>query len=63
MNTAGQILHTGEITTNGTPPEAEAVAFSGGRVAASDVLKPRGPAKTVVNLSGQRAIPGRNDSH
>jgi predicted amidohydrolase YtcJ len=67
MSTAELILHRGKITTNGAPSEAEAVAIVGGRVAAvgtdGDVLKLRGPATTVVDLAGRRAIPGLNDSH
>jgi predicted amidohydrolase YtcJ len=67
MSTAELILHNGKITTNGTPPEAQAVAIAGGRVSAvgtdGDVLRLRGPATTVVDLAGRRAIPGLNDSH
>jgi predicted amidohydrolase YtcJ len=67
MSTAELILHGGKITTNGKPSEAEAVAFSGGRVAAvgpdADVLKLRVPTSTVIDLGGRRVIPGLNDSH
>src|SRR3954451_20283317 len=67
MSTADLILHNGKVTTNGTPAEAAAVAFADGRVAAvgtdADVLKLRGPATTVVDLAGRRAVPGLNDSH
>ncbi|MDB5305948.1 MAG: amidohydrolase [Gemmataceae bacterium] len=67
MSTAELILHGGKITTNDPTGEAEAVAFAGGRVAAvgpdGDVLKLRGPATTVIDLGGRRAIPGLNDSH
>src|SRR4051794_21626866 len=67
MSTAELILHNGKITTNGTPPEAQAVAIAGGRVAAvgadGDVLKLLGPSTTVIDLAGRRAIPGLNDSH
>ncbi|MBA4068159.1 MAG: amidohydrolase [Isosphaera sp.] len=67
MNTADLILHNGKITTNDATPEAAAVAFAGGRVAAvgtdAEVLKLRGRATTVIDLVGQRAVPGLNDSH
>jgi predicted amidohydrolase YtcJ len=67
MNTADLILHGGKITTNDAPPEVEAVAITGGRVAAvgtdSEVLKHRGPGTTIVDLAGRRAVPGLNDSH
>lgn len=67
MTTPDLILHNGKITTNGTPPEAAAVAFAGGRVVAvgpdADVLKLGGSATKVIDLGGRRAIPGLNDSH
>src|SRR5450755_3966045 len=67
MSRADLILHGGKITTNDAPPEVEAVAIIGGRVAAvgtdGDVFKLRGPATKVVDLAGRRAIPGLNDSH
>ena len=67
MSTAELILHNGKIATNDVPAEAEAIAFAGGRVAAvgadADVLELRGPATTVIDLAGRRAIPGLNDSH
>jgi len=67
MNAADLILHNGNITTNDTPPEVEAVAIADGRVVADgidgDVLKFRGPNTTVIDLAGRRAIPGLNDSH
>ena len=67
MITADLILHNGKITTNDAAPEAAAVAFAGGRVAATgtdaDVLKWRGPATAVIDLAGRRAVPGLNDSH
>src|SRR5207247_2369870 len=54
-------------TTNDATSEVAAVAFAGGRIAAvgtdADVLKLRGPATTVIDLAGRRAIPGLNDSH
>src|SRR4051794_15938860 len=67
MSTADLILHNGLITTNDTPAEATAVAIGGGRVVAvgadGDGLAPRGPATTVIDLAGRRAVPGLNDSH
>lgn len=67
MTTADLILHNGKITTNDATPETAAVAFAGGRVAATgmdaDVLKWRGPATAVIDLAGRRAVPGLNDSH
>jgi predicted amidohydrolase YtcJ len=67
MTTADLILHNGTITTNEAPAEVAAIAFAGGRVAAvgadADVLKLRGPATTVIDLAGRRAVPGLNDSH
>src|SRR6266446_8333545 len=48
MNDPDLILHNGKITTNGTN---------------SEVVKFRGPATTVVDLAGRRAVPGLNDSH
>ena len=67
MNDLDLIVHNGKITTNGTNSEVAAVAFTGGRVAAvgtdAEVLKFRGPATTVIDLAGRRAVPGLNDSH
>ncbi|VTR94007.1 amidohydrolase : Putative TIM-barrel fold metal-dependent hydrolase OS=Singulisphaera acidiphila (strain ATCC BAA-1392 / DSM 18658 / VKM B-2454 / MOB10) GN=Sinac_4438 PE=4 SV=1: Amidohydro_3 [Gemmata massiliana] len=67
MSAPELILHNGKVTTNGTPSETAAVAFAGGRVVAvgtdADVLKLRGPATTVIDLDGRRAVPGLNDSH
>ncbi len=67
MTTADLILHNGKVTTNDAPAEAAAVAFAGGRVEAvgadADVLRLRGPATTVIDLAGRRAVPGLNDSH
>jgi predicted amidohydrolase YtcJ len=67
MTTADLILHNGKVTTNDILVEAAAVAFADGRVAAvgadAEVLKLRGPATTVIDLAGRRAVPGLNDSH
>jgi predicted amidohydrolase YtcJ len=67
MITADLILHNGKITTNDVTPQVAAVAFAGGRVAATgtnaDVLKLRSPATAVIDLAGRRAVPGLNDSH
>jgi len=66
MNAGELILHNGKIATN-AGPDAQAVAFSGGKVAAvgsdGDVLHRRGAATKVIDLGGRRAIPGLNDSH
>ena len=62
------ILYNGRISTQ-DPGAAEVTALAGrnGKVLAigSDptVLSLRGPATTIVDLQGRRAIPGLNDSH
>ena len=67
MSAPDLILHNGKITTNDTQSEVQAIAIACGRVAAvgtdADVLELRGPATTVVDLAGRKAIPGLNDSH
>src|SRR2546421_6390036 len=68
MPISEMILHNGKIATvNRKQPEAQALAITGGRLAAvgsdGDVLKLRGPATQVIDLGGRRVIPGLNDSH
>ncbi|QDT95914.1 amidohydrolase [Gimesia aquarii] len=62
------ILHSGKITTGDkTHPEVNAIAITGGVVAAigsnDNILKLAGNATRKINLNGRRVIPGLNDSH
>lgn len=61
------ILHNGKIATNGSPSFVEAIAITGGKIAATginnDVMRSRDPKTMVVDLQGRTAIPGLNDSH
>jgi predicted amidohydrolase YtcJ len=62
------ILHGGRITTlDRGHPEAEAVAMVDGRFAAvgsnSDVMSLAGPHTRVIDLKGQRVLPGLIDNH
>ncbi|HEV8004333.1 MAG TPA: amidohydrolase [Planctomycetaceae bacterium] len=65
---ADLILHNGKITTlDRNKPEVEALAVSGGQVAAvgtnSEILALRGAKTQSIDLGGRRVIPGLNDSH
>ncbi|HET6328648.1 MAG TPA: amidohydrolase [Planctomycetaceae bacterium] len=65
---ADLILHNGKITTlDRNKSEVEALAVSGGRVAAvgrnSEILALRGAKTQSIDLGGRRVIPGLNDSH
>ena len=65
---ADLILHNGAIATlDPARPGAAALAIRDGLVLVvgtdDDALAARGPATTVVDLGGRRAIPGLNDSH
>ncbi|MFG6081057.1 amidohydrolase [Paracoccus litorisediminis] len=62
------ILTDGRITTlDPACPEAEALAISGGRIAAvgsnRDIMRLKGDQTQVIELAGRRVIPGLNDSH
>lgn len=64
---ADTILHNAKIATNASPSFVEAVAITGGKIAAIDteqeVFPLRGPATKVIDGKGRRVIPGLNDSH
>ena len=62
------ILFNGKITTmNPDQPDASAVAISGGTIEAvgsdADMLALKGADTKLVDLGGQRVIPGLIDSH
>ena len=62
------ILTNGKIWTgHNSPAEAEALAISGGTVAAvgssSEILRLRHPGTDVIDLKGRRVTPGFNDAH
>ncbi|AIF48088.1 amidohydrolase [Dyella japonica] len=62
------ILHGGRITTlDRAQPEAEAVAMADGRFVAvgrdADVMPLAGPRTRVIDLKGQRVLPGLIDNH
>ena len=62
-----KIFHNGKIATNSKPYFAEAIAVEDGKIAAvgqnSRVLRLKGHDTETVDLRGQTAIPGLNDSH
>lgn len=64
---ADLIVHNSKVATNAVSPFVEAIAVSGGRIAAAganaDILRLRGPATTMIDGMGQTVIPGLNDSH
>ncbi len=65
---ADVILTNGKITTfDPTQPNAEAIAIGGGVVEAvgteADILRLAGRETTMIDLNGQRVIPGLIDSH
>ena len=65
---ADVIFLNGKFTTlNDAAPEAEAVAVTGGKVAAvgsrAEVEKLAGTSTTVVDLKGRRVVPGLIDAH
>ncbi|MEM9879397.1 MAG: amidohydrolase, partial [Pseudomonadota bacterium] len=67
-STADIILHNGRISTmDPALPEASAVAVLGGLIlevgSDSDISRRRGSETTVIDLAGQRVIPGLIDSH
>jgi hypothetical protein len=61
------ILHNAKIATNRLPSFVEAVAVSGGRIAAAgkddEILRLRGPETRVIDGRKRTVIPGLNDSH
>lgn len=65
---ADVIFINGKIATlNDAAPEAEAVAVTGGRFSAvgstAEIHKLAGNATTVIDLHGQRVVPGLIDAH
>jgi predicted amidohydrolase YtcJ len=65
---ADLVLLNGKIwTVNDRQPEAEAVACIGGRLVAvgstHEIRKWIGPKTKVIDLQGQRVVPGFNDAH
>jgi predicted amidohydrolase YtcJ len=63
---ADLILHNGKITTlDPKYPNAQNVAIKDGKIIGVDDAESyeRGPQTTVIDLKGQRVIPGLNDSH
>jgi predicted amidohydrolase YtcJ len=65
---ASLILLNGKIwTENPAQPQAEAIALSGGRVAAvgtsAEIRRLAGPDSQVIDLKGRRVVPGFNDAH
>ena len=68
MSFADTILFNGKITTmDPDQPEASAPAVKDGRIHAvgsdSDIMAHKGSATDVIDLKGQRTIPGLIDSH
>ncbi len=62
------IIHNAKIyTVDPTQPWAEAVACTGGNIAAvgaaADILPLAGPQTTVINAAGRLVLPGLIDSH
>jgi predicted amidohydrolase YtcJ len=61
------ILHNAKIATNGVPSFVEAVAITGGKIAAvgknEEILRLRGPQTRVIDGRRRTVIPGLNDSH
>ena len=64
---ADTILHNTKIATNAVPTFVEALAITGGKIAAAgteqEVFQLRGPKTKVIDGKGRTAIPGLNDSH
>jgi predicted amidohydrolase YtcJ len=64
---ADTIIHNAKIATNAVPSFVEALAITGGKIAAAgtdqEVFRLRGPATRVINGNGRTVIPGLNDSH
>ena len=68
MSFADTILFNGKITTmDPDQPEASAVAVKDGKIhvvgSDSDIMAHKGSATDVIDLKGQRTIPGLIDSH
>jgi predicted amidohydrolase YtcJ len=61
------ILHNAKVATNGAPSFVEAIAVSGGKIAAvgndDEILHLRGPHTHVIDGRQRTIIPGLNDSH
>ena len=61
------IVHDAKIATNQVPSFVEAVAISGGKIAAAgkneDILRLREPSTQVIDANHRTVIPGLNDSH
>ncbi len=64
---ADTIIHNARIATNAVPSFVEALAITGGKIAATgtgqEIFRLRGPATRVINGNGRTVIPGLNDSH
>ena len=64
---ADTIIHNAKIATNAVPSFVEALAITGGKIAASgtdqEIFRLRGPATRVIHGNGRTVIPGLNDSH
>ncbi|MCK5933960.1 MAG: amidohydrolase [Fulvimarina manganoxydans] len=68
MTTADLILMNGKVTTmDPARPEAAAIAVTDGLIQAvgpdADIMAYQGPETRVIDLRGQRVIPGLIDSH
>jgi predicted amidohydrolase YtcJ len=68
MNAPDLILHNGRITTlDRGNPAPEAVAITAGRFSAvgstAEIMASAGPGTKVIDLRGQRLIPGLIDNH
>jgi len=64
---ADTIIHNARIATNAVPSFVEALAITGGKIAATgtgqEIFRLHGPATRVINGNGRTVIPGLNDSH
>jgi len=65
--TVDTILHNAKIATNQVPSFVEAIAISGGKIAAvgtdKEILGPRESGTQVIDANRRTVIPGLNDSH
>jgi predicted amidohydrolase YtcJ len=64
---ADTIVHHAKIATNAVPTFVEALAITGGKIAAigteQQVFQLRGPKTRLIDGKGRTVIPGLNDSH
>jgi predicted amidohydrolase YtcJ len=64
---ADTILHNAKIATNAVPTFVEALAISGGKIAAvgteREIFQLRGSKTRMIDCKGRTLIPGLNDSH